>query len=484
MANNKTFVSNNTLTIADNNTEALGSSVAGTEIAKILAGVRGVKLDANFERVILTENVANYKFLVTAGTGFQILAAADNSVVATISSINQNVKISFGNGSATLKQTGGTAYALYKADGTQISGANVPVSPASALSLVVGNIDGTATITDTVAQFTATLNDIAVDDSVTISDSISNINTDLALGSNSVLLNNIAKIDNFTISAGAVSATDITAIEAANGTGSITGTAITGINGTAAAIVQAIADIDTDPTNFDSTVAAGAVSATDITAIEAANGTGSITGTAITGINGTAAAIVQAIADIDTDPTNFDSTISGASTISNLAAIDSANGSGTITYSSVIDAVATMITNTGSYVKNGITATYQFTTTDANQLITAVTGATNVLDVNGLTTATQTSSAANGAPDASKFYLITGGNAGDADNTTNAAAKISAAATWTNAASVTTYVAIVDDNSTSIFKWIDAATAGAVAGELTLIGTIDVVLTSTDFVFV
>ena len=55
---------------------------------------------------------------------------------------------------------------------------------------------------------------------------------------------------------------------------------LTAINGTAAAVVQAIADLDTDPTNFNSTLT-GAATATDITAIEAANGTGTITGSAL-----------------------------------------------------------------------------------------------------------------------------------------------------------------------------------------------------------
>ena len=59
-------------------------------------------------------------------------------------------------------------------------------------------------------------------------------------------------------------ATDITAIEAANGTGTIDGSALTAINGTAAEIAQALTDLDTDPTNFNSTLSAGAENAIDI----------------------------------------------------------------------------------------------------------------------------------------------------------------------------------------------------------------------------
>jgi len=45
MANNKTFVQNNSFTVADSNTEAFGSSVAGTEIVKILATNNPVYID-------------------------------------------------------------------------------------------------------------------------------------------------------------------------------------------------------------------------------------------------------------------------------------------------------------------------------------------------------------------------------------------------------------------------------------------------------
>ena len=107
---------------------------------------------------------------------------------------------------------------------------------------------------------------------------------------------------------GVATAADIATIEAANGTGTINGSALTEINGTAAAVVQALTDLDADPTNFNSTLT-GVASATDIATIEAANGNGTINGSALTEINGTYAAVVQAITDLDTDPTNFNSTL-------------------------------------------------------------------------------------------------------------------------------------------------------------------------------
>ena len=114
---------------------------------------------------------------------------------------------------------------------------------------------------------------------------------------------------NSTLSAGTADAADITAWKLPTALAPSM-VSLTAINGTAAAVVQAIADLDTDPTNFNSTLSAGSAAAADITAIEAANGTGTINGSALTAITGTAAAVVQAIADLDTDPTNFNSTLS------------------------------------------------------------------------------------------------------------------------------------------------------------------------------
>ena len=187
---------------------------------------------------------------------------------------------------------------------------------------------------------------------------------------------------NSTLSAGAEDATDITALEAANGTGTIDGSALTAINGTAAAVVQAIADLDTDPTNFNTTLSAGAVNATDITAIEAANGTGTINGSALTAINGTAAAVVQAIADLDTDPTNFNSTLTGAATATDITAIEAANGTGTITGTAL-----TAINGTYAEIAQALTD-LDADPTNFNSTLSA--GAENATDITALEAANGT----------------------------------------------------------------------------------------------
>ena len=132
---NKTFVSNSTLTISDSNTEALGSSITGQEIVKIRSGITGVQLDANFERIDLSGTLASYKFVVVSGTGLQIQNVSNSAVVATIPNINQNVKIAFTDGSATLAQAGGTVFTLNSA--TLAVGAT---SAAATVSLAGGNV--------------------------------------------------------------------------------------------------------------------------------------------------------------------------------------------------------------------------------------------------------------------------------------------------------------------------------------------------------
>ena len=102
-------------------------------------------------------------------------------------------------------------------------------------------------------------------------------------------------------------------------------------------------------TNFNSTLSSGnnAAALDSIAAIEAGNGSGTIDGSSVTTITGTAAAVVQAIADIDTDPTNFNSTLSDSVVVAaaDIVSILANNGSGTVAVSS-----ATSFTGTAANV--------------------------------------------------------------------------------------------------------------------------------------
>ena len=95
-----------------------------------------------------------------------------------------------------------------------------------------------------------------------------------------------------TFDAGEADAGDITAIKAASGSGILDGSTLTTINGTAEEIVQALVDLDIDPTNFNSTLK-GTATAADISAIQAAKGMGIIDGKALTLINGNPNDIIQ-----------------------------------------------------------------------------------------------------------------------------------------------------------------------------------------------
>ncbi len=180
---NKTFVSNGTFTVADNDAVAFGASVAGTEIVKIQSGVTGVKLDANFEQIVLSGSLSTYKFLVVSGTGLQILATDGTTVIATIPNLNQVVKLVFADGFTTLTQTGSTAFKLGASSAVSTSAAGAPTPP---VTLLTGY---------SVSDFATAVSGIVVSETITVSDTASAISTDLGLGATSVLLTNAAKID-------------------------------------------------------------------------------------------------------------------------------------------------------------------------------------------------------------------------------------------------------------------------------------------------
>ena len=81
--------------------------------------------------------------------------------------------------------------------------------------------------------------------------------------------------------------------------------------------------------------------------------------------------------------------------------------------------------------------------------------------------------------------FITGASAGDADAKAAAATEITASGIWTNGTNDdVAYFVVVDDNSTGIFKYVEAGGTEVEAAELTLIATADEVLVAaTDFTF-
>ena len=102
--------------------------------------------------------------------------------------------------------------------------------------------------------------------------------------------------------------------------------------------------------------------------------------------------------------------------------------------------------------------------------LSAVSATTTTTEVTGTLTTT-----------AGTVYFLSTGTAGDADTDAAAATAINTAATWTDA-DAEAFVVIADDDSSAIYKFTDTGTSdnGVADTELTLIGTVDAVLTSDD----
>jgi len=144
--------------------------------------------------------------------------------------------------------------------------------------------------------------------------------------------------------------------------------------------------------------------------------------------------------------------------------------------------VATLTaTQSGSLMLNdyagGGRATIQFDGTETNQHISGFFAPNDKIDLNAVTAASAITNVSGSLTNADAVYFLTGQAAGAADSTAAAATAISGGATWTSAANAS-YVVIVDDNSSGIFKWVEGGTDGAQQVELTLVGTVDAQLLS------
>lgn len=125
---------------------------------------------------------------------------------------------------------------------------------------------------------------------------------------------------------------------------------------------------------------------------------------------------------------------------------------------------------------------------NTNVVITGFTLGTDKVNLDALTTDTATTAVTgNLTTTAGKVYFLGGQAAGAADTAAAAAAALNTAAAWAAVGtdSVTAYVVVVDTNSSAIYKFVDAATSTneVDGGELTLMGTVDAVLTTTNLIF-
>lgn len=395
----KTFISNNSsYTVYDNNLTIFGRS-GGSEIVRIRAGVTGLKLDANIERIDLSETLASYKFVFVAGSGLQI-QNLDNSVVATLASINQNMKMAFYDGSATLVQSGRSAFALGGSSvSTEAAGVLSPTltteagdystfrliitkdtGDISAINTAFGAYEGTsATVIATdmnASQITAVVSNSGKIAAGGITGTISLSNTQFNTLQTALNADATITVTDTTLAATALAAMDTKSTPLVNAS------AVTTVTGNASEIVSFVEAAGiTRAADFAATISDAATLA-QLATIDGANGSGALNYSAVTGIAADFAATNGAATANNTTyvTSGKNVTVTDAATLAQLATIDNANGAGTLTYTAVIDLAATLADNVTSgsvkYVKDAIIVTVTDVGSVAAETLSAIGGAT------------------------------------------------------------------------------------------------------------
>jgi hypothetical protein len=143
-------------------------------------------------------------------------------------------------------------------------------------------------------------------------------------------------------------------------------------------------------------------------------------------------------------------------------------GNDTLTGGSGIDTFTYLIGAANAVTVEAIAAA------NGADVITDFVAGTDRLDLDGITARTElTPVTGTLTATAAHVYFLGGQVAGSADSATGAAAAVTAAAEWTSA-DVDAFIVIVDNNSSAIYGWVDAAESdGVQAAELTLLGTIN-----------
>jgi hypothetical protein len=188
----------------------------------------------------------------------------------------------------------------------------------------------------------------------------------------------------------------------------------------------------------------------------------------------------SALADTLNGSAGADTIVGGAGTDSIVGgagndSITGGEGADTITGGAGNDTI--VLTETTAAID---TVIFDAVATNGVDTITGFAKATDILSLAALGTITAEVTIAAGAmTTGTNMYELGALAAGSADSLAAAAAAITAGATWTSAAA-TAFVVLSDDNSTSIYKWLEAGTAGAQEAELTLIGTVDAAMSTAE----
>jgi hypothetical protein len=402
----KTFVTSNASYTAYDNDLSIYGRTGGTEIVRIRAGVTGVTLDANIERIDLSGALATYKFVFVAGTGLQI-QNLDNSVVATLASINQDVKIAFYDGAAMLVQTGRSTFTLGNvAVSTTTADVLSPTlttaagdystfrlivttatGDSSAINSAFGTYEGTTATVNAdgmnASQITAVASNAGkiAAGGITGAISLSNVQ----FGTLSTALNASATL---TVTDTNLAATALAAMDTKS-SNPVNASLVTTVTGTASEIAAfATAGGITKAGTFTATISDAATLAQLVT-IDGANGAGTLTYTAVTGIAADFATVGGTAAGNIAYVSGKNVTVTDAATLAQLTTIDNANGAGTLSYTAVTDLAATLATNAGSYVTGAINVTVTDVGEVAATLLSQIGGATTgTVTAAGVTTVT------------------------------------------------------------------------------------------------
>jgi hypothetical protein len=258
-------------------------------------------------------------FDVTVNTGSVSVANA-NLIAAATSGVVTAVILE--TDAATLKTLAGTgnAYTITVAD-----------DPVSAADLNAIDAVTTVTVTATAAS--------------TITGSVSDFATMIAAGPTKIA----TAVDYAATVTGSASIAELAAIDAANGTGAVTYSSVTdsAANLTAVGAAAYLAGKDV--------IVNDAATIAELTIIDGFKTTGTLSYLAISdnALNlAIDAATNSGAGTYVTDGINV--TVTDGATIEQLAIIDSANGTGVLTYNTVSDTAANLVTNTGNYVTAAI----------------------------------------------------------------------------------------------------------------------------------
>lgn len=419
-----------TFDISDNTTANVTGAIT-VELTGVLTTGKGIALNAT-----------------TTDDHINALTITNNTVAqATAKVVAINADVTLNGTKAVTLETGSTAKTL---NASGLSASLVAIAGTNITSIIGGTANDTITMT---TAETATIDGGAGTDRVKIT----------------------ADIDALTMSN----------VEILELTGAITAAKLSTLSGKSYIVTGASAidfgvinaNLDTSTIDLSGLVMDTATSPTSVV-VNVSGGLSTALYTSTTGVTFTGSSIADTVTGTD----NADTISAGAGD----DIIVGGAGNDTITAGEGADAV------TGGAGNDTISLTE--TTAAIDNVVFGATAAANGVDtITGFALANDTlnlSAFENAAGDevliatgamtttAATVYYLGGLTAGSADTAAAAATAITAGATWTSA-SVTAWVVLSDDNSTAIYEWAEAGTAGAQTAELTLVGTVDAVMTST-----